>query len=245
MSDQSTQAAGNTQATGSAQPGAEGASASGTAAAPAAAPAAAAPAASQSQQATEGQPAGGNAAASSEGQGAQGGKPAVTAPEKYEFKAPDNIALDDAVVAEFSTVAKELNLSQDAAQKVIDKIAPKLAEGNVKAIVAAMQKRSQEWQDAVRNDTEIGGEKLGENLAVANKAVERFASPELRALLNPFDPVKNPTGTGLGNHPALVRLFWQIGKAISEDRPVTGSTDPGKGARDPATALYGGTSSKA
>jgi hypothetical protein len=192
MSEQSTQASGNTPSTASAQPAAAAAAATGTpaaapaAGAPAAAPAAAAPVqqASTAQSAEPAKP-----GASTEGQqGTQAGDKPAGAPEKYEFKAPAGVALSDAVTAEFSAVAKELNLPQDAAQKVLDRIAPKLAQGNADAIANAMKTVVDKWAQDAKVDKEFGGEKLSENLAVASKAVERFASPELRALLNPYHP---------------------------------------------------------
>jgi hypothetical protein len=67
----------------------------------------------------------------------------------------------------------------------------------------------------------------------------------LRALLGRYDAKGNPTGTGLGDHPAMVKLFHAIGKAISEDRPAPGTTKPGEVPRDAATVLYGETKSKA
>ncbi len=51
-------------------------------------------------------------------------KKADGAPEKYEFKAPDGREYDAEVLNNFSEVAKDLNLSQDAAQKLLDKMAP-------------------------------------------------------------------------------------------------------------------------
>lgn len=237
MSDQISQDAGNTQTTSDAQPAA-GAAVTG-AGDNTSAPASSTPAAN-SQQANDGQPAAGDttAAASTEGdKGTAGDKPAG-APEKYEFKAPDNVALDDGVIAEFSTVAKELGLPQDAAQKVIDKLAPKLAEQNAQAIMKAMESANTEWLTAAKADKEFGGEKLDENLAVARKALDRFGTPELRKLLGRFDAKENPTGTGLGNHPELIRAFIKAGRAISEDKFVQGSTQPTKGERSLAKSLY-------
>lgn len=244
MSETSTQASGNTTSTASAQTGADSAAttAATTTAAPAAAasPAAAAPA-STTQQATAGQTTeGGKPGGSADGQkGTQGGDKPQGAPDKYEFKAPPGVALSDAVTTEFSAMAKELGLSQDAAQKFLDRIAPKLAEGNANAISEAMKSTVNKWAEQSKADAEFGGEKLTENVAVATKAVERFASPALRALLGPYHREKNPNGTGLGNHPEVVRLFWKMGKAISEDKVVPGTTDPGKGARSAADVLYG------
>ena len=238
MSDSITQEAGNTQTTSDAQPaaGAVTSGAGDNTSAPASSDSAA-----TSQQANEGQPAAGDtsaAAASTEGDKGTDGDKSAGAPEKYEFKAPDNVTLDDGVIAEFSTVAKELGLPQDAAQKVIDKLAPKLAAQNAQAIEQAMIKANTEWLNAAKTDKEFGGEKLDENLAVAVKALDRFGTPELRKLLGKFDAKTNPTGTGLGNHPEIIRAFVKAGRAISEDKFVTGGNQPPKGDRNLAKSLY-------
>lgn len=226
-----TQVAGNTPATGNAQPAAEAAAVTASAA-PATAQAA------TSQQATEQQPAASTApAAGTEGEARPADKP--TAPEQYEFKAPEGVKLDDAVVAEFSAVAKELGLPQDAAQKVIDKLAPKIAAQNAQAFEAAIKSASDSWINAAKSDKEFGGEKLSENLAVAKKALDRFGTPELRKLLGAYDPTTNPQGTGLGNHPEIIRAFTRAGRAISEDKFVAGATSPQRGEnRNAAKSLY-------
>ena len=126
------------------------------------------------------------------------------APEKYEFKAEEGKEFDPVVIEKFSEVAKELNLSQDNAQKLIDKIAPALAERQI----AQLESAKEAWADSARSDKEYGGDKLTENLAVAQKAMNQFGSPELRTLLNE---------SGLGNHPEIIRAFYRAGKAISED----------------------------
>jgi hypothetical protein len=153
------------------------------------------------------------------------------APEKYEFKAPEGREFDAELIANFSEVAKELNLSQEVAQKVLDKMGPAVEQRQLQQIE---QVRSQ-WADASRNDKEFGGEKLSENLAVAKKALDQFGTPELRTLLNT---------SGLGNHPDVIRFMYRAGKAISEDRYVGGDIGKGgnksqpKGFNDLAAALY-------
>lgn len=191
-------------------------------------PAKAAPAEGAQQQAgTEGQTAG--ADASSEGdKGVQQG-----APEKYEFKAPEGTQLAEPVVSAFSEVAKELNLPQESAQKVIDKLAPIIAKQTADAGQAAFKQVNEGWMEATRTDKEFGGDKLDANLAVAKKALDAFGTPELRTLLNE---------TGLGNNPELIRAFYRAGKAMSEDTMVPGSkSPPAAGKTDAATALYGKT----
>lgn len=148
------------------------------------------------------------------------------APDKYEFKAPEGRNFDNEVISSFSEIAKELNLSQDSAQKMLDKVGSKMVERQ-QAHLAAI---SQEWAQASQADKEFGGDNIQSNLAVAKKALDAFGTPELRSLLNE---------SGLGNHPELIRFFYRAGKSISEDQYVVtgGTTGANKPAvRDFATA---------
>lgn len=179
----------------------------------------------QQQQATEGQ---GTQGQQAEGTNTEGGqqqqeKKPEGAPESYEFKAPDGVQFDDAVIGAFSEVAKELNLPQDQAQKVLDKMAPVIAARQDEQLQVARA----EWAEAAKTDKEFGGEKLTENLGTAKKALDALATPELRTLLEE---------SGLGNHPEVIRVFYRAGKAISEDRFVAGQA--GKTNQGDARRLY-------
>ena len=164
----------------------------------------------QQQQATEGQATQGQPTEGTKTEGEQAKtdeKPG--APEKYEFKAPEGQEFSSEVLGKFSEAAKDLNLPQEAAQKLLDKIAPAFAERQANALEAARV----QWESDAKADKEFGGDKLDENLAVAKKALDQFGTPELRTLLNE---------SGLGNHPEIIRVLYRAGKAISEDRIVTG-----------------------
>lgn len=194
------------------------------AAAQAAGDAAAASAATQ-QQSTDGQTAkAGEPPADGAKPDGEQAKP-QGAPEKYEFKVPEGVQLDDKAQTVFSEVARELNLTQEAAQKVLDKMGPVIAGRHAEALTQAKA----QWVEAAQTDKEYGGEKLAENLSVAKKALDQFGTPELRTLLNE---------SGLGNHPEIIRAFFRAGKAISEDKFVPATGDGPKGAKDPAKALY-------
>ena len=58
---------------------------------------------------------------------------------------------------------------------------------------------------------------LGTAPFVAKKALETFGTPELRTLLNE---------SGMGNNPEVIRAFYRVGKAISEDKFVSGKATP-------------------
>lgn len=175
----------------------------------------------QQQHSTEGTGTEGQQAAGAKTEGEQE-KP-QGAPDAYEFKAPEGTELDASVIGAYSEVAKELNLSQESAQKVLDKVAPVMAAQQVEALKQA----NAGWLDATKSDKEVGGEQLDGNLAVAKKALDAFGTPELTKLLN---------DTGLGNHPEVIRVFYRAGKAISQDRMATGGA--AQAPKSPANILF-------
>ena len=145
---------------------------------------------------------------------------AQAAVEYEPFTMPEGVAADEEILGEFAATAKELKLSQKDAQRLADlgaKIQTKQAEN--------FRNTQTQWMEQSKTDTEFGGPALQENLGTAKRALEAFATPELRTLLNQ---------SGLGNHPEVIRHFVRVGKAISEDgRIVTGSkagapADPAK-----------------
>ena len=138
------------------------------------------------------------------------------APEKYEFKAPEGKEFDAEIIGNFSEIAKELNLTQDAAQKLVESMGPKIAERQLAQVEAIRN----EWAQQSQVDKEFGGDKLNENMAVAKKALDSFGTPELRTLL---------VQSGLGNNPEVIRFMYRAGKAISEDTFVGSS--PGAGGK--------------
>ncbi len=161
---------------------------------------------------------------------AEGDKPAG-APEKYEFKAPEGKTFDPALIADFETVARELNMPQDAAQKLVETMGPKMAAHFATQQQDQFKTLNNTWVEATKSDKEFGGDKLNENLAVAKKALDATASPELRTLLNE---------TGLGNHPEVIRHFIKVGKTLSQDTFVpSGAGDPkAQGRGTDAKSLY-------
>src|SRR5262245_53574028 len=73
-------------------------------------------------------------------------KPAAQgAPEAYsEFTFGDGFELDSAVLTDFQTLAKELNLNQEGAQKLID-LQTKLEEGRTSSTQQALQTQAEAW----------------------------------------------------------------------------------------------------
>lgn len=186
---------------------------------------AAAPQAEGSQSAVGEQTEQQQAAGGQATEGATDGKQetAQGAPEKYEFSAPEGREFDPKVIEAYSEAARELNLTNDAAQKLLDKVAPTLESRQQEQFETIRAK----WGDDAKTDKEFGGDKLTESLGVARKALDQFGTPELRTLLNE---------SGLGNHPEVIRFMVRAGNAISEDKFVGGRAPTGQ--RDAAAILY-------
>ena len=135
------------------------------------------------------------------------------APENYEFNAKVADApqeLDPEVLTAFGDVAKELNLSQEAAQKVLDKVAPVVQAKQAKALEDAKAG----WVNDSQSDEEFGGENFDANLKTAKSALDAFGNQALKSLL---------VETGFGNHPEIIRFMYRAGKAISEDSYIGNS----------------------
>jgi len=148
------------------------------------------------------------------------------APEKYEFQAGEGVELDTEALKDFEPVARDLNLTNEQAQKLVDAY-PKILAGVQQRQAEAWQAQTEQWAADVKADKKIGGDKLTANLSSAQRALDLFGTPELKEYLNT---------TGLGNHPELVKAFVKIGKAMSEDGMVDGSN---QGQRSAAEVLYG------
>ena len=138
------------------------------------------------------------------------GKP-TGAPEAYtDFTLPEGVSLDADTLDAFKGLAKELNIPQEAAQKLVD-LQTKLATKQVEDLQSAVVAQSQKWAAEVRNDPELGGENYDKSVASAVKVIQAFGDPALTELLNE---------SGLGNHPALFKFCHRISAAISEDKFV-------------------------
>ncbi len=139
------------------------------------------------------------------------------APEKYtDFVAPEGVDLDAPVITEFQAVARDLGLSQEDAQAIVDRLAPVVAKNHVASVLGLARTASDEWIAKAATDTEYGGEKFPENAAVAKKTFDLFGTPALAKFLK---------DSGMGNHPEMIRWAFRIGKLIGPDDKFIGGTE--------------------
>ena len=156
--------------------------------------------------------------------------PKAGAPEVYEFKAAEGQTFDPEFVKSYSEVARELNLTQEAAQTMIDKVGPVLAQQQAAQIAQVRN----DWAEASKTDKEFGGAQFDENLAIAKQSIDKFATPEFKQMLD---------DTGLGNHPEWIRYCYRVSKAFAPDTLETGHKEGDAAPKDfnsMASRLYPG-----
>ena len=143
-------------------------------------------------------------------------------PDEYKFEAPEGMDVNEEALTQFADTAKELKLSQAQYQSLIEYDLQRQADA-AKAMSDQYNNRVAEWATEAKADKIIGGEALDENLGVAKRAIETFGDDDLAQIMA-APSAENPDGLGLGNHPAMIRLFYRDGKSIGESSLVTGDS---------------------
>lgn len=142
----------------------------------------------------------------------------VIDPSSYDFEVPENFELDASIDKEFREFAAARKMSNDDV-KALTGLQLKLYAKQAEQQAAIVEK----WGEDLKVDKEIGGRELDANLAKARSARSVFFDDEAKLLLDK---------TGLGNHPAFVRGFVRMGKAMGE-----AGTLPGRGSGGNTTIL--------
>lgn len=144
--------------------------------------------------------------------------PKGEAPAALDFatlELPEGLTLADADKETVSALATKHGLSQDAVKDLLGEYASRLktaSEGPVKAF----REINEKWQNEVRADKEIGGDKLPDVVKTIGKLLDnpQFVDPGFKAALNL---------TGAGNNPAFVKTFYKLAKALTEGGHVSGN----------------------
>ena len=139
-----------------------------------------------------------------------------TAPDEYTFELPEGVEMDDAALELATPVFKELNLSQDQAQKLVG-VFSELQQAQMQASADGFTNTVTKWTEEVKGDKELGGEEFEKNMAVAKRTLDKYGDDALKDDLHTY---------GWGSNPSLVRLLFKVGQTLEEDNPggKTGQT---------------------
>lgn len=134
---------------------------------------------------------------------------------------PEGATFDTAAFEKAEPMFRDLGLTGEQAQKVVDTYAKDILPVVVPQVQAQVLEDFgltgfHQWADQVATDPRFGGapgkpvsaERIAEIQTHVARFRDQFGTPELTALLD---------NTTLGNHPEIVNAFYQAGKALAED----------------------------
>lgn len=167
-------------------------------------------------------------------------KPEVKAgaPDKYEdFKVPEGIKLEGETLTAAQGLFKGLGLTQEAAQSLVDFHTKQMTEA-ANAPVTAYNEMRDGWKAATSADPELGPKAaaIKENIG---RAYDTLGDPKLVA---DFKEAMNLTG--VGDHPAFIKVLNKWATQVTEGRNVRagGPSEHGqndKGAKERPTVAQG------
>lgn len=152
-----------------------------------------------------------------------------------DLKLPEGVPTDEKMAKEFTDWAKANGFTKVQAQqaadmhlKTIGVFAEKL-QAEAKAQVKA-------WGDEIANDKELGGDKIKETVATAEKffaLAAKVPGVNVARLQSEF------LRTGMANHPDMIRVARYIGLQLGEDSTFIGDrASGGGGLKSDAEVLY-------
>jgi len=150
-------------------------------------------------------------------------------PEAYELKPfkvgegddAAEIQIDSGLLETVSPGLKEAGVTQAQLDRLAPMV-PAIQEAALRQMNDKFAETRSDWAKQTMSDPELGGKNLNETRLLAAKALDHFGA---RSDIKEIDGKKVETNefrrllneSGLGEHPVMVRMFRNIGAAVSED----------------------------
>lgn len=179
-----------------------------------------------------------------EAEKAQSDEPAP-APVFEKFVTPENIKLDEQRTKEFTDILSELEVKSKAEHALVQEFGQKAVDFHLQEVQKAQTDLVQfyqkewdnqkvKWKNDFLADPDIGGNRMQTTVDSALSFIRTHGGnaeqqTELRALMD---------SSGLGNNKAIIRLFANAGKAMSEGKPLAASV-PIPQSKTKTETLYG------
>ena len=149
------------------------------------------------------------------------------------WKFPEGVQVDETRVGEFNKELAEFARDAKVEAKLVQGLGQKLIERHVseiqsvaKTVAEAYNKvwtdQTKSWYEQFVKDPEIGGNRQETTTAAAREFIRKHGGTdeqqaEIRTLMQQ---------TGIGNHPAVIRLFAKANANLAEGKPVIASKPP-------------------
>jgi len=137
------------------------------------------------------------------------------APESYtDFSVPEGHTLDAAAVEAATPIFRELGLSQDQAQRLVNFYSEQIGKINSEN-EGFMESMRTQWRNDLKADKEIGG-KLEQVKTDIGRTLDRLPESVRISFKDAMDM------TGAGDHPAVIKAIYEMSKLIGEGSHVSG-----------------------
>lgn len=146
----------------------------------------------------------------------------------YEaFTLPEGISLDDKSLGEFTKTLGEFQTESKAEQALVQKLGQKLVDRHVAEVTSAInrleqhyvstwEKQKSDWKEAFASDPEIGGNRQQTTLNAAIEFIRTHGGTDVQQ--KEFRDLMD--ATGIGNHPAVIRMLANANLAMAEGKPL-------------------------
>lgn len=141
---------------------------------------------------------------------------------------PEGLEISDERRDEALSIINNRELSPKEQLQALVDLQGKLAKEASDTISGSWASTQKEWQDAVKADPTIGGDKLPATLAAVNKLVSEYGSPEL---------VEAFALTGAGNNVHVIKFLNTVAGKLLEGGLVPGGS-PTNQAGDAASRMF-------
>ena len=148
-------------------------------------------------------------------------EPAPVAPTFEAFTLPEGVELDTAEIGKFTELLGKFEVENKAdhaklqafGQELINQYIAEMGKAQDRQIQSWTRTRD-EWKSQFLNDPELGGRNQKDTLTRCASMIEQYGGnadqvKELRTAL---------AITGMGDHPAMIRLLNAVGKVLSEPK---------------------------
>ncbi len=154
-------------------------------------------------------------------------KPELRAPAEYvDFAVPEGMKLEGQELTDFKSFAREQDLTQEQAQRVLDFAGPKI-KAMIEQPYKAWKEQTEQWWNQTKSDPEVGGTRLEQSVKDAQQAfVPNESNPFFKTQAEVQAIREALKVTGAMHHPEVQRLFVRMGKLFAEPGHLVGKPVP-------------------
>lgn len=130
----------------------------------------------------------------------------VAAPESYRLTVPEGMTVDQELLGAATPVLRELGLNDEQASKLAP-LAAQVQERTISTLNDEYAALRADWSRQTKADPHLGGERWPETQRMLSVALQAGgADSEFRKVMNQ---------SGIGDHPAVIRVFRRLGEKIA------------------------------